>query len=101
MGKEKCRYFVHTDDGCPNLDGSFENTDICPLDGEGCISGLGPENLEERTLFPTRITGTYSEVEKLKALDWVQEAMGKKALTQLAKTELSQIVETKQNLEVS
>jgi hypothetical protein len=89
-----CRYFTQIDDGCPNLDGSFENTDICPLDGERCADGLGSENLEEFTLFPTRITGTYPPIERMKSLNWVKASMGVKALTQFSQNLLSKPILT-------
>ncbi len=48
-----CRYFK-TADNCPNQDGSFEPADICPIDGEKCIEGLGTECFDPPTPFPTR-----------------------------------------------
>jgi hypothetical protein len=92
--KYSCRYFTQMDDGCPNFDGSFYNTDICPLDGERCVDGLGSENLEEITLFPTRITGTYPHLERLKALNWVKSSMGVESLTQFSQDLLSKPILT-------
>jgi hypothetical protein len=50
----KCRIYYNNGEDCPNQDGSYLDTDICPIDGERCIVGLEPE-CYDTTLFPTRI----------------------------------------------
>lgn len=49
----ECRHYPTAED-CLNCDGSFEVSDICPLDGERCISGLEPDCYDP-TFYPTRI----------------------------------------------
>ena len=92
-----CKFF-ETADNCPNQDGSFEPSDICPIDGERCIEGLEEENYDPPTLYPTRAghnqlwTNSFPEEKKKYGLSFVDELFQKQTVvsSSSSKTEVKE-----------